>query len=272
MSLLAVGSKVLQYGLPAAMGAYQAGVSAAEQGQNPLQVLGATALGGGLGVGLGHYGGKFGRMAGERLAGTKVGQNLLSQGSANMAKSGLLTRLSGGPVAPLTVAGLGGLGAFALGQTLPVLAAPLAAGTTNLVGVLAKPFANVAATQAGANQATGFEGDPNAVPPSLQQQAQAPNPWQVADPMATFAANRLNQLKQADVELENMKKIIPYQYEVMSQAKKDEMQRGMAAAQIKANILTNAQLMLGGAQTAQQMGLNAASQMGSALAAQYQYG
>jgi hypothetical protein len=30
--------------------------------------------------------------------------------------------------------------------------------------------------------------------------------------------------------------------------------------------------MLGGAQTAQQMGLNAASQMGSALAAQYQYG
>ena len=264
--------KALQYGLPAVIGAYQAGSTAAEQGQNPLQILGATALGGGLGLGLGHYGGKFGRMAGEKLAGTKVGQDLLSQGSANMARSGLLTRLSGGPVAPLTAAGLGGLGAFALGQTLPALAAPVAAGTTNLLGNITKPFASVAATQAGANQATGFQGDPNAVPPSIQEQAQAPNPWQVADPMRTFAANRLNQLKQADVELENMKKIIPYQYEVMSQAKKDEMQRGMAAAQIKANILTNAQLMLGGAQTAQQMGLNAASQIGSALGTHYQYG
>ena len=240
--------KALQYGLPAAIGAYQAGSTAAEQGQNPLQILGATALGGGLGLGLGHYGGKFGRMAGEKLAGTKVGQDLLSQGSANMARSGLLTRLSGGPVAPLT------------------------AGTTNLLGNITKPIASVAATQAGANQATGFQGDPNAVPPSIQEQAQAPNPWQVGDPMRTFAANRLNQLKQADVELENMKKIIPYQYEVMSQAKKDEMQRGMAAAQIKANILTNAQLMLGGAQTAQQMGLNAASQIGSALGTHYQYG
>ena len=186
--------KALQYGLPAVIGAYQAGSTAAEQGQNPLQILGATALGGGLGLGLGHYGGKFGRMAGEKLAGTKVGQDLLSQGSANMARSGLLTRLSGGPVAPLTAAGLGGLGAFALGQTLPALAAPLAAGTTNLVGNITKPFASVAATQAGANQATGFQGDPNAVPPSIQEQAQAPNPWQVADPMGTFAANRLNKL------------------------------------------------------------------------------
>jgi hypothetical protein len=271
MGLLDVG-KALQYGLPAVVGAYQAGSAAAEQGQNPLQVLGATALGGSLGAGLGHYGGKFGRMAGEKLAGTKAGQELLGQGSSVMAKSGLLTKLAGGPVAPLTAAGVGGLGALALGQTLPSLAAPIAAGATGLVGNLAKPFANLAATQAGANQATGFQGDPNAVPPSVQQQAHAPTPWEVVDPNGRFAANRLNELKQGDVELENMKKIIPYQYQVMSQAKKDEMQRGMAAAQIKANILTNAQLMLGGAQTAQQMGLNAASQMGSALAAQYQYG
>jgi hypothetical protein len=45
----------------------------------------------------------------------------------------------------------------------------------------------------------------------------------------------------------------------------------MAAAQIRQNIQTAANLVQRGQQAAQQMGLTAAQQMGSALTSQYQY-
>jgi hypothetical protein len=263
MGLFDVGGKVLQYGIPAAIGAYQAGTSAARQGQNPLQVLGATALGGGLGVGLGAAGGGVARYAGTKLAETGIGQQALSSGT------GALMKLAGGPVAPLTAAGVGGLGALVVGQTLPALAGPLAAGTTGLIGGGAKAAVGAGTTYATTQQPGAMRPDV-AVPADVQAQNK-PLGWSDIISGAPAVA-RANEWLQAEQDRAEAVKTAQAIYPIMSQAKKDEMQRNLAAAQIRANIATNAQLMLGGAQTAQQMGLNAASQMGQALAAQYQYG
>jgi hypothetical protein len=91
------------------------------------------------------------------------------------------------------------------------------------------------------------------------------------DPSKAFAAGRLASEKDMDTEIRNMQKLINLQYPVLSQAKKDEMQRNLAAAQIRSNIDTQADAIRSSLRASQQMGVNAASQMGSALAAQYQY-
>ena len=65
--------------------------------------------------------------------------------------------------------------------------------------------------------------------------------------------------------------MMPYLYQAAEARSKSEMERQMAAAQIRQNISTAANLVQRGQQAAQQMGLTAAQQMGSALTAQYQY-
>jgi hypothetical protein len=52
---------------------------------------------------------------------------------------------------------------------------------------------------------------------------------------------------------------------------KQELQRQLAAAGVRQNIATAANMLERSQQAAQQMGANAASQMGSALTQQYQY-
>ena len=91
------------------------------------------------------------------------------------------------------------------------------------------------------------------------------------NPNDSFAAGRLGAEKDMDTQIRNMQKLINLNYPVISQAKKDEMQRNLAAAQIRSNIDTQADAVRSSLRTSQQMGVNAASQMGSALAAQYQY-
>ena len=162
---------------------------------------------------------------------------------------------------------------------------PLGTLSTNLIGLhplmlagqaAAKPLQNLAGKAVGPVATYGAIQQPGAmtpdvaVPPNVQTQNKPLN-WEDIISGGPAVA-RANEYLQSEQERAQAVKTAQAMYPIMSQAKKDEMQRNLAAAQIRANIATNSQLMLGGAQTAQQMGLNAASQMGSALAAQYQYG
>ena len=58
---------------------------------------------------------------------------------------------------------------------------------------------------------------------------------------------------------------------INEQVKKNELSRLMAAAQIRQNIATNADMLQSGYHTAQQIGANAAANLASSLGQQYQY-
>jgi hypothetical protein len=122
----------------------------------------------------------------------------------------------------------------------------------------------------GAQQPGPFTPVP-AVPEDLQALNRQIGSLNIVNPNESFAGGRLASEKDMDTQIRNMQKLINLQYPVMSQAKKDEMQRNLAAAQIRSNIDTQADAIRSSLRTSQQMGANAASQMGSALAAQYQY-
>jgi hypothetical protein len=263
MGLFDVGGKVLQYGIPAAIGAYQGGSMAAQRGQNPFQIAAASALGGGIGLGIGGAS----RFAGQALQGglaanaaEKLAAGGLSPGAVQQAMPGLLK-------AAAPAGNLANVGTGLLLSAIP--AGSLAAGTTGLIGQTARAAVGPAAT-VGAIQQPGSMQPDVAVPPDVQARNK-PLDWGDIISGAPAVA-RANEWLQAEQDRAEAVKTAQAMYPIMSQAKKDEMQRNLAAAQIRSNIATNAQLMLGGAQTAQQMGLNAASQMGQALAAQYQYG
>jgi len=255
-------------GIPAAMGAWEGGSRAAAQGQNPLQVAGASLLGGGLGLGLGYGGAKLGRFAGTKLAETALGQKVLGKGTEAMMKA------SGGPVAPLTAAAIATPLAFLGGNLAPALAAPLAAGTTRLAGNIAAPTAGAATTIAQQQQQKLAEVqnqlDQTQALSKLQQLKN--EPISLTD-VTTGIGNTARVAAGLEAQLqrnERVKDFLAY-LPLNEQVKKNELDRLMAAAQIRQNIATGADMLQSGYRTSQQIGANAASQLGQALSAQYQY-
>jgi len=178
----------------------------------------------------------FGRMAGQVFSGLNTASNLLNPVAAPLAIAGLATAALKKPAQQAATNVAGPAVTYQLVQQ-PGAMTPIAAVPQNLTG-LNKPI-------------------------TLQD---------LYDLKGGPLAARAEQALLADQTRAEAVKMGQSMYPLMTQAKKDEMERQMAAAQIRSNIGTNQALMLGGAQTAQQMGLNAASQLGSALAAQYQYG
>jgi hypothetical protein len=234
--------------------------------------LGATALGAGLGA----VTPSALRMAGTALGGTALGARALGGLSslggkamqsglgAQAAKMGVKL-----PSGPLTAAGLG-TAAVGAGMLLgaPNLAGALAAG----VAPTARSAASGAAGMGvGRQQPSGAFDGSGAVPGGLPAGAAPYNPLDVASPTGPMAANRLAGLMEGDVQLENMKKMMPYLFQAAEARSKTEMQRQLAAAGVRQNIVTAANMLERSQQAAQQMGLTAASQAGSALTSQYQY-
>jgi hypothetical protein len=170
------------------------------------------------------------------------------------------------------------------------LANPLGTLGTNLIAFnpavaaltggqsVAKPLQKLAGNVAGPAatyqlvQQPGAMPQVAAVPENVTKLAKPFSMQDLMDPNKGLLTTRVQQALLADQTRAEAVKTGYAMLPLMEQAKKSELERMMAAAQIRSNIGTNQALTLGGAQTAQQMGLNAASQMGSALAAQYQYG
>ena len=237
------------------------GLQAYQQSGGDLgKTLAGATIAGGLGALVPGVGGLAEQEA-VRFAGTRLAP-LLSLGPATAERAAGISKLAGG----LTKAGIG-LGATAL---IPKVASAL----SGVPGQAAKATIGAGGAAGvpglGSNQPGAFTPVP-AIPSELQGANRPISTYDIYNPLGWSAAARAAELKEGDVQLENLKKIAPYEYQIMSQAKKDEMQRNLAAAQIRSNIDTQADAIRSSLRTSQQMGANAASQMGSALAAQYQY-
>jgi hypothetical protein len=212
-------------------------------------------------------------MAGMALEST----GLLAPLAGGLTKAATAGRQALGLVGPAQAVTAGQLAKFAgtgaaglAGMAIPGVAAGLAGGPGRAAQAALGAGGAMGVPGLGAAQPGAFTPVP-AVPQDLQALNNQLGSLDVMDPNKAFAAGRLASEKDMDTEIRNMQKLINLQYPVLSQAKKDEMQRNLAAAQIRSNIDTQADAIRSSLRTSQQMGVNAASQMGSALAAQYQY-
>lgn len=253
--------------------------------------LGATALGAGVGalapVGL-------------RMAGTAIGAKLAGTPLAARASTGLMGAaadlskvaasragtLRGGLAAQAAAQAAKGAGKLTDPTALPKALGGLAAGTgvflgaPSLAGGLAAGLAPAASNVAGGALNLGTQAlQPGqavydaggAVPTNVPVGASPYGVLDIYNLAGPFAANRANELLTQDVQLAGLRKIMPELFKAAEARSKTEFQRQMAAAGIRQNIATAANMLERSQQAAQQMGLNAAQQMGSALTSQYQY-
>lgn len=227
--------------------------------------LGAAALAAGLGAAAP---GAL-RMAGTALGATPMGAAALARGSQLLAKGAQFAKLPA--PGPLTAAGLGAAAAGVGSLVAPQLAGGIAAA--------AAPAARTGA-QTGAG-AVGYQG-PGAVNYEAAAGGAIPqnigtfgaggtlsDPLQVLGPVGM--AQRLETLKTAEAQRDALRLMMPEIAKASEFRSRQEMQRQLAAAGVRQNILTAANMLERSQQAAQQMGVNAASQAGAALTSQYQY-
>ena len=242
----------------AGLGALVGGVQGYQRSGGDLgRTLASAATGGLLGGATGGLGGLAGgaatRFAGQKLGlDTALGQSLLNKGVSEATLK----------AAPGFLGGATNIGTqLAAGGLL----APLA-GSIGQLGTQA-----AGATTAGIRGMQPVPGMPNvaALPEGIQDQNRPMNLYDVyyGPGLTARTAEELDQ----DVQMKGLQKTFNTMYPQLSQAKKDEMQRQLAAAQIRQNIATAANMIERGQHTAQSIGINAANTLGNALASQYQY-
>jgi len=223
-----------------------------------------------IGGGLGYFGGGLGAKG---LGAAKTAATAGLRSTA--AGAGPMAGLAGG-LKPIAQLGIPLAGAAVAAPLIGGMASGLGGGVSKIgsqaLGVVPQAVGATGAIMAGQNQPSGqFVSPGGAVPADIAAQAHGMTPWNIIDPTGQAQASFLAQRLQQDIGLEGMKKTMPYLFEGSEARSKTEMQRQMAAAQIRRNIDTAAQMMLGGQTAAQNMSANAAAQMGSALTQQYQY-
>lgn len=240
--------------------------------------LGAAALAAGLGAaapaGL--------RMAGTALGGTALGGKLLgtaSKGMETLARGAQGAAIKGGlgPIAPIAVpaATAAGLGAAAAGLgslVTPAIAGSLAAKAAGPARAAAQGTAGLAGYPEGFGAPAQYGGA--AVPPGVGQFGTVDpygNPLDIASPTGIAAGRRLEYAKTIEQQRDAMRMLLPEIFQATEARSKNELQRQLAAAGVRQNIATAANMLERSQQDAQRMGLNAASQAGQGLIQQYQY-
>ena len=217
--------------------------------------LGQAALGAGVGA-LGAAGmGSAGRFAGQKLGG------LLGLGAAEAAGLGAL----GGGV-------LGG-GSILTGN----VGVPVGQNIAQGVGQVGTGIRDSVSGIAGYNAVQGLPPGAAglAVPGGLGQyggtQMYGASPYDVIDPSGAMAANRLAQLKQAQLNAKMLDTIAGTQLKWTEETKRRDLQRQLAAAGIRKNIETQAGMLRDANQAGLNQGTNAMSQVGGALTNNYSY-
>lgn len=227
--------------------------------------LGAAALGAGLGAALP----RGLRMAGTALGATPMGAAALGKGSQLLAKGAQFAKLP--KPAPLTAAGLGAAAAGIGGLVGPQLAGAAAAGLARPARATAQVGAGTLGYQApGAVDYESIAG--GALPPDIGTFGAGGT---LSDPLNVLGrvgmAQRLETLKTAEAQRDALRLMMPEIAKASEFRSRQELQRQLAAAGVRQNILTAANMLERSQQSAQQMGINAASQAGAALTSQYQY-
>ena len=163
-----------------------------------------------------------------------------------------------------------------IGQKVGVTAAPILTGLAlgRLAGGVGAPVSKAAAGLAGYG-ITGGEGmGGSALPMGVGPYGNVGptgSPLDVLNPLGLDAGRRTRTVKDAEALRDAQNIVLPTVRKFSEQAKKDDFERSMAAAGIKANIELNRALSEGMAQASRQMGTTAAEQAGAALTRQYNY-
>jgi len=269
-ALPAIGAAALKW-LPA-VGAIGGAIPGLRKGN-----LGEAALGAGMGAATGYgTGGGLAALTkgGVRMAGG-LAPNVLGAASTVAAPFGLKSL-------PLNALGATGIGLQNAAQVgIPLAGAAgvfgLSGGLSGIGGQGANRGLQAGSGIIGYNSVTGepITAAGAAVPPGLGQfggtNMYGSNPYDVIDPAGAMAANRLMSRKQAELARDNLNTIAPTQLKWFEETKRRDLERQLASAGIRQNIITQAQ-MLNNAQTA---GLNQATtalqQVGGAMANNYSY-
>ena len=259
----------------AGLGAALGGVQGYQQSGGDLGRTVQGALSGGL---LGGVTGGLGGAAGSLVKGGIAGTNpalfdmLMKKQRMGLGLSPNETKLLGITNAAGNVANIG---TQLVGGAL---LAPAAGALTNLAGQVfggpAKAAAKAAELAAGIQQTQGpgpVKYDQNGVPIGTDRYG-GYGGYSPADVLlGQGLTQRLEYAKNIEATRDAMRVLNPEIFAAGEAAKKTEFQRQMAAAGIRQNIATAANMLERSQQAAQQMGATAASQAGAALTSQYQY-
>lgn len=169
-----------------------------------------------------------------------------------------------------------GLGALGLGtMALPQIAQGLGGGAVRAAQSVAAPTASTAAALAGGIPGGPAQYDLTGLPPGMDPTfgygAPYGTPAQMVDPRGLAAGARLGMEKMAESQLKIMRRQNEERFKAAEARSKTELQRQLAAANIRQNIATAAEQLIGAQQSAQRMGETASQQAGQALISQYQY-
>ena len=251
----------------------------------PLAAMALPALSAGLGAYEGYKkGGGTGALIGAGL-GAALPAGLRMAGTSLAGVPALASLAQKGAVGARTALGLQGpvmSGANIVGRTVPVLG--MAVGPSiigNVAGAVSGPVQKAAGTaaQTGAGL-IGYtaQGQPvygniggAAVPPVGQYGGVAPygSPLDVLGPAGM--GQRLQTIKDVETMRDAMRLLNPEILAATEAAKKKDFERNMAAAGIRQNIATRANMIQNAQRAGLQSGLTAAQQAGAALTNQYQY-
>lgn len=249
--------------IPAGIGAVTSGLEAAKQGKGPLDILGSSLIGGGLGLGLG----KLGGMAGARLAAMGPAEAGLATAS-QAAKLRALNLAS--KVAPAAVTTIGGLAVPSIASglssavTAPVrFAGDVASAAVGGGGNLLQP--PVKAQQFGALPANAAQWGPyGPVGPAVK------SPLDILK-FGPFQAGLLAERMTGTVAAENLQKLQNVEMGAREQAARNDMTREVYAKSYLSNLGNQQQMLLNAQQSAQEMGRQAASSLGGIIGRQYTY-
>lgn len=254
-----------QLGIPALLG----GIQGYQSSGGDLGKTAQGALTGGLlGGATGFIGGGSSRMAGKALGlEGSLGKVLRGQASA-----GTLNTLGHAYLKAPALANIGTQ--LVAGAAL----APVAGAITNLAGQVvggpAKAAGQAAQLAAGLQQTQGpgaVEYGQNGIPSGTDRYG-GYGGYSPADVLlGQGLTQRLEYAKNIEATRDAMRLLNPEIFAASEARSKTEFQRQMAAAGIRQNIATAANMLERSQQAAQQMGATAASQAGAALTSQYQY-
>lgn len=247
--------------------------------------MAGTALGSALPAGaLATGGGKIGGLGLQTALGASklpAGYGLQTAGKALGSGLGNLGNLVSTPAGLGGALGLGaaytGLSGGLGGNIGGAVAGPVGGGIGNALGA-GYALGGYNMPGAGGNKyydpSFGYTGAGSALPPGMGQFGGIDpygNPIDVLNPLGQDAGRRTRMVKDAETQQKVMDMLMPTLRKYSEQAKKDDFERGMAAAGIKQNILTNAALTQEMQKAGLGMGTTAAQQAGSALTQKYTY-
>jgi hypothetical protein len=240
--------------------------------------LGEAALGAGMGA-LGASGaGGLGRFAGTKLL-----------GAAGLSRAGLGAQALGG-LNTAAALGVPGAGLAQAAQALPTALGALAGGGAILSGNVGVPRtmgAQGVVNQGGGNLARGLAGTygygmPQGETGYLQNITQglgpygniAPigsDPFAVIDPRGRDAARRLMQRKEGETLRDNLNLLLPTVEKFSDRAKQRDLQRGLAAEGVKANIQANVEQLIRAQNAVNQLATTGMEGATNAMQTQYTY-